>query len=379
MNEGGLFDTAAQIYPLLNAKPNYSDLTWKVPGGMTVGFSHLEHEKNVLDWQGAQIPLICFDELTHFTEKMFFYMLSRNRSTCGVRPYVRATTNPEKNSWVRKFIDWWIDPKTGFPIKERAGVIRWFTRENGETIWSDHQVNNFYKSFTFIPSKLSDNKILMEADPGYEANLNALAKADREKLRDGNWNAEEKPGEFFQKHWFEVVPTAPVCVRTIRYWDRASGETEDSDWSVGVKLGQTKQGSVYVLHMVRVRASPHKLEQIVLNTAKQDGTGCTVYLEQDPGQAGVADVQNYIRLLKGFYVKTNKVSVDKVTRAKPVSAQAEAGNIAVVEGKWNDEFFNELESFPPTSTGHDDIVDAFSGAYNMFIDKGFSLDSMSKL
>ena len=48
--------------------------------------------------------LICFDELTHFTAHQFFYMVSRNRSTCGVRPYIRATCNPDADSWVADFL-----------------------------------------------------------------------------------------------------------------------------------------------------------------------------------------------------------------------------------------------------------------------------------
>jgi len=65
-----------------------------------IKFSHLQFETTVYDWQGAQITLICFDELTHFTAHQFFYMVSRNRSTCGVRPYIRATCNPDADSWL---------------------------------------------------------------------------------------------------------------------------------------------------------------------------------------------------------------------------------------------------------------------------------------
>jgi len=111
-NEGALWDESSKIYPFIDAKPNLSESFWKFPSGSTVSFAHLEHEKNVYDYQGAQIPLIMFDELTHFTRKQFFYMMSRNRSTCGVRPYIRCTTNPDKKSWVRNFIDWWIYPKS---------------------------------------------------------------------------------------------------------------------------------------------------------------------------------------------------------------------------------------------------------------------------
>ena len=85
-----------------------------------VTFAHIERDEDVHKWQGAQICEIGFDELTHFSEKTFFYMLSRNRSTCGVTPFVRATCNPDADSWVAKFIEWWIDKDTGYPIQERS-------------------------------------------------------------------------------------------------------------------------------------------------------------------------------------------------------------------------------------------------------------------
>ena len=64
-------------------------------------------------------------------------MLSRNRSTCGVKPYIRGTTNPDADSWVAPFIQWYWDADTGYPIPERSGVIRYFTRLGDEIIWGD--------------------------------------------------------------------------------------------------------------------------------------------------------------------------------------------------------------------------------------------------
>ena len=110
-NEGGLWDTSESLYHSLGAKPRQTNLEWDF-GKSKLKFSHLEHEKNIYDWQGSQIPLIGFDELTHFTKKMFFYLLTRNRSVCGVNPYVRATCNPDPDSWVADFISWWIDQET---------------------------------------------------------------------------------------------------------------------------------------------------------------------------------------------------------------------------------------------------------------------------
>ena len=50
---------------------------WRWPRGK-IKFSHLQFETTVYDWQGAQITLICFDELTHFSAHQFFYMVSRD-------------------------------------------------------------------------------------------------------------------------------------------------------------------------------------------------------------------------------------------------------------------------------------------------------------
>ena len=99
-NQGGLWDTSQEIYPKVNALPRRTDLSWLFAGGARVRFAHLQHDKDKLNWQGAQIPYLGFDELTHFTEEQFWYLLSRNRSTCGVPPCVRATCNPAPG-WAR--------------------------------------------------------------------------------------------------------------------------------------------------------------------------------------------------------------------------------------------------------------------------------------
>jgi hypothetical protein len=135
-NEGGLWDTSQQLYPLVGAKPRESDLSWRFPSGASVKFAHLQYEANKIDWQGAQVPLIGWDELTHFTEGQFWYLFGRNRSMCGVRPYTRATCNPDPDSFVRVLIDWWIG-EDGFAIPERSGRIRWFVRYDGELHWAD--------------------------------------------------------------------------------------------------------------------------------------------------------------------------------------------------------------------------------------------------
>ena len=112
-NPGGLWDESLNFYPRFGGTPYLRALEWRWPRAGKIKFSHLQFDTTVFDWQGAQITLICFDELTHFTARQFFYMVSRNRSTCGVRPYIRATCNPDADSWVAEFLAWWIDQETG--------------------------------------------------------------------------------------------------------------------------------------------------------------------------------------------------------------------------------------------------------------------------
>ncbi len=376
-NEGSLWDESMQIYPLLGARPRESVLSWEFPSGMSMGFSHLEYEKDVLGFQGAQIPWQGWDELTHFSQQQFFYMISRNRSgTAGVKPKIRATCNPDPDSWVRKFIDWWID-EHGFPIKERSGKLRWFIRMDDQFIWADtkEQIHAQYgrgeeiqpKSVTFIPSKLQDNKIFMKKDPGYLANLLAQNRVDRMRLLEGNWNVRAAAGELFKREWMPVVDSVPSgWIQSVRFWDRAAtkpNETNhDPDWTRGLKLYKYGDGRFVVVDLKSTRDTPGKVETLIKATASHDTNNVRIMSQQDPGSAGVSEAEHFIRMLSGYDVHTQIFNKDKITRAKPVSAQCEAGNVSVLRAGWNEEFFSELENFPEGK--HDDIVDVFSGAFN---------------
>lgn len=349
-------------------------------------FAHLENERTVYDWQGSQVPYLGFDELTHFTEKQFWYMLSRNRSTSGVSGYVRATCNPDAGSWVRKIVDWWIGID-GYPIKDRSGILRWFIRQDDEIIWGDSRneliekygADQQPKSFTFIAASIQDNKILMEKDPSYISNLMALSRVERLRLLGGNWDVKPSAGMYFQRQWFEVLDRINAnVIRTVRAWDRAATKPNESntdpDWTVGIKLAKYHTGIWAVIDMVRMRGTPLEVERCVKNTASQDGVETAIIIEQEPGASGVADADNYIRLLAGYNVRARKPSTDKKTRALPVSAQAEAGNIKVLRAHWNEPFFNETENFTgEDDNGHDDIVDSLSHSFNEMEQGGFSI------
>lgn len=372
------------IYPQLEGKPREFRLQWAFPSGMSMTFANLEYDKDVFNYQGAQIPWLGFDELTHFSETQFFYMLSRNRSSAGVKSRVRGTCNPDPDSWVRKFIDWWIDDQ-GYPIKERSGVLRYFIRIHDKMIWASdpEEIHKIYgraveiqpKSVTFIPSKLEDNQILMQKDPGYMANLLALSRVDRLRLKDGNWNVRPSSGNFFRKEWFSTLDVVPTgWMQAIRFWDRAAtkpNETnKDPDWTRGLKLFQYPDGSYVVADLRSIRDTPGQVEKMIQSVAGHDGYSVRIMSQQDPGSAGVSEAEHFIKMLAGYDVRVQTLSKDKITRAKPVSAQCEGGNVKIIRAPWNDEFFAELENFPDGS--HDDIIDCFSGSFNALSQGGMS-------
>lgn len=226
--EGGLWDSSAKLYqPLHGVAPRQTALEWQFPQGPKVKFSHLEYEKNIYDWQGSEIPFIGFDELTHFTKKMFFYLLSRNRSTCGVNPYVRATCNPDPDSWVAELVDWWIG-EDGFPNPDRAGKMRYFMADNDNYIWGDtkdevvekgwHVLRDlamrsgidpreFVKSITFIGGSIYDNKALLETNPQYLGNLNAQTEDEKARLLYGNWRIKNKDEDIYSYQKFHDIFT----------------------------------------------------------------------------------------------------------------------------------------------------------------------------
>lgn len=356
-------------------------------------FAHLEHEKTVFEYQGSQIPFIGFDELTHFTEQQFFYMMSRLRSTSGVPGYIRATCNPDADSWVANFLDWWIDAD-GYAIPERAGVLRWFIRIGDEIVWanSKEEIKELYgedempRSVTFIPSKIYDNKILLEKDPTYLASLKALSSVDRQRLlgdieKGGNWKIRASAGKVFRREWFQTVSSIPEgFTRVVRFWDRAATpptpDNKDPDWTRGIKLYAYPDGTFVVGDMRSMRNTPGQVELLIKKTAQIDTIITRIAAQQDPGSAGVLEATHFTRMLAAYDVRTRSFSSNKVTRAKPVSAAAEFGRIKVLSAPWNAAFFNELVSFPDGP--HDDIVDALSGAYNEVANTWSSVDSTSK-
>lgn len=384
---GSIWDESQSLYPILGGVPREHRLDWKFGTGddepdATVEFGHLEHEKNKLDHQGKQYAGVFFDELTHFTETQFWYLQTRARTTCGVRPRVWGTCNPDPDSWVRTLIDWWIGDD-GLAIPERSGVLRWFARLPDDSLqWGNTQAETHaeaakqvpelrledVKSLTFIPAGLDDNAILTDADPSYRATLMSMPRIERERLLGANWNTRAVAGMFFRRSYFEIVDHPPAKpVKRVRAWDLAATEptkeNPDPDWTVGVLVSIDRDNVLYVEHVERLRKGPLGVERSVRNLAVTDGQKTHVAMWQDPGQAGKAQITHWKGLLLGYVLLVERAAKNKQEYAKPVSSTAEGGRIKVVRGPWNDAFLGAMEAFPPPKGGHDDDPDAMSLAH----------------
>lgn len=379
-SQGGLWDTSFELYSSYDARPIQSpSYHWQFKNGSTITFSHIQHEKNVKSWDGSQIPLLMFDELQHFTAKQFFYMLSRNRSTCGVKPYIRATCNPDPDSFLRDLLSWWINQETGFPIKERSGVIRWFIRKNNIIHWASSKqglIDKFPgskpKSLTFIPGNIEDNPALLKMDEGYVGNLEALLEYEQKRLLHGNWFARPNAGELFKRFYFKVIERseAPTEYKEdIRYWDRAAtvpnDENPDPDYTVGLKMAVGHDDNYYITDIIRDRVEPGDVENLIKSGIELDDYDTVIGLEQEPGASGKIEVANYQNNIDDRNIELFPKSKSKLTCWKPAARYAKNKFIYIIKAPWNEAFLSEAESVTDGSQkGHDDQIDCLAGAYN---------------
>ena len=171
-------------------------------------------------------------------------------------------------------------------------------------------------------------------------------------------------GGVFKPDQLKVIDALPAeRIQWVRGWDLAS--TTDGDWTAGLRLGKLDSGQFVISDVVRVRAGPDERDAVIRNTAAADGLPTRVSIPQDPGQAGKTQVLYLTRAMAGFRVTSSPESGDKVTRAEPVAAQINVGNVSLLRGPWNDSLKNELRMFP--NGNFDDQVDALSRAFGELI------------
>ena len=213
-----IIDTSNELFTdfgIYNRAKN--DMTWNFRSGgwLTFSFHDMEYDDFHDRYQGKQYPYIGIDEVTQMSFKKFKVLTMSNRNAYSIRNRIVGTCNPDPDSWVARYIEWWIDQETGLPIPERAGVLRYCFMDGDDVsqiVWGDTRdevfekckdtlmaywkpeferygspQELFIKSVTFVPAKLADNVALMSSDPSYIANLIGQDEETRARFLDGNW------------------------------------------------------------------------------------------------------------------------------------------------------------------------------------------------
>lgn len=180
-------------------------------------------------------------------------------------------------------------------------------------------------------------------------------------------------GDYFPSNKAKIIDEAPIVAKKVRAWDLAATEPShdnpDPDWTSGVKIGIDEMGRVIIFDVERARVDAHKVRSMILRVSAADkgqSGKCIVRLPQDPAQAGKEQAESYKRMLKEYTVKTSRVTGAKETRAEPLSAEWQKGNVYLVRGDWNADYISIMNAFP-TKEVHDDDVDASADAYSELV------------
>jgi len=233
---GGLFDKAKLIYPALGGEEKRSALQFVFPSGATVTFDHLENESDsVIEsrFKGLEIPAIYIDEIDQVKFNTVLKLIQSNRNSLGIRNRLHGSCNPNVDSWLRKWIDWYINDD-GYIDPERDSKVRYFyvygstvddvywgnTKEEVyqqaktfiDMAWKPEFADKYgmsrydmIKSFVFIKGDLAENAKLIESDSSYVANIAMGGKAEIARNFSGNWNVKDDGEEMIPRSVMEAM------------------------------------------------------------------------------------------------------------------------------------------------------------------------------
>lgn len=214
----GIIDVHEQVYGQFGTyNRSDNDKAWYFDNGgkLQLNYYNDTYEDFKDRFQGHQYSYIGIDEITQMPYNKFKYLVTCNRNAYHLKNFIYGTCNPDPDSWVRIFIDWWIG-EDGYPIPERDGVVRYCFMDGddpnniywGDTkeevyeqckgiidsMWKESYAElglskmDFIKSVTFVKAALEDNAKLLLSDPTYLANLAGQDEEQRMRDLDGNWN-----------------------------------------------------------------------------------------------------------------------------------------------------------------------------------------------
>ena len=395
---GSVWQEASRIFKQMfpDAKIRSRDLEIYIPStNSIVKFAHLQYLSDVNNHLGSQYSVVIFDEATTFEpfEEFILPLMGRMRNAAvSYTPVMLWATNPKFDHGIYHWIkDFYLDDN-GIPLESKSNLERYFVLKNNSPVWYDnledaereHGKGN-PRSFRAIRAHVTQNIPLMRSNPDYIANLRALPEIRRRIYLDGSWTAREEEAGYFKREWCNTVPFPNMMnCRRVRSWDQAatpeSSAVPDPDWTRGTLVSKDiKTGSYTVEDIKSMRDRPHKVEELIYDTARSDPPGTIIVLPVDPGQAGIAYANTIKSKLAemGYYCKLLKTNKSKLTRFLPFSSLSEAGLISFVKAEWNEEAYKELENFNgERNSWHDDIADTLAAAI-ISLNQGTDIPTMS--
>jgi predicted phage terminase large subunit-like protein len=357
---------------------------WTFSSGATLTFGYLEGARDADRYASAEFHFIGVDELTQFSEKQYVDLFARLRKPrCELCDFEkasrdhRAAVHEDQQNQCNVCMDWdrrrhRINQDNLHHLEAAHIPLRMRSASNPGNVGHDWVKHRFIaragapsRDRLFIPARLEDNPHINGDD--YERSLLNLDPITRARILKGDWEARSMRG-VIKREWFEIVDNIPAELNIVRYWDTAYQKKKTSDYTVGVKYGMSRNGVGYILHIARTKATPHEVESFVANVAAQDSRSVRIILQQEPGSGSALWIDSMSRgVLLGYPVKPDAVHGSKFERSQPFRAAAEASNVKILRGGWNDDFLDECEQFSPDEREyeHDDQVDAACGAFNL--------------
>ena len=176
-------------------------------------------------------------------------------------------------------------------------------------------------------------------------------------------------GNVYKPDNIEIIDALPANAKTFRWvrgWDFAGSipkKGTDPDYTCGYLLGEDlTTNTLYIADLIRTRTSPEEVKRLFVQTCKNDGPSVTQDIPQDPGQAGKAQVHDFVKAAMGFIVSFSTESGSKTQRSETYAAQINIPfNVKMLRAPWNRELINEKRVFP--NGAHDDICDSGSRAF----------------
>lgn len=149
---------------------NKTDHILKFPDGSIIVFGYLQYDSDIDQYQGQEYDIIFVDEATQISEISFLKLKAclRGANRYPKRMYLTCNPGGKGHAWVKRLF---VDRK--YKDGERE------------------------EEYVFIKAQAYDNKVLLEMQPDYIEQLQALPDKLRKAWLDGDWDIFE--GQFFEE------------------------------------------------------------------------------------------------------------------------------------------------------------------------------------